>query len=390
MCARLPALLLILAMVATATARPVPARAATPDDPAEARERIEQLKQAISEVRAQLEADRRERDQASARLAQLEQRIATAAGRIDALDSRIERTRARLDELAARREELSAALARHRDTLAAQLRAAHRLGRQPALRLLLRQEQPGQIARTLGYYGYFNRARLDAIERARTLVTQLARVTEQTRAAERRLEGSRDELATQRGELEQARARRRKLLAELKARIAERGDELDRLQARRQRLGELLKELESVVGDLPAAPLEEQPFDTRTGALPWPAQGALRARFGAARAEGRMQWRGLVIDAPVGSPVEAVYYGRVVFADWLEGFGQLLIVDHLDGYLSLYGYNQRLLRSTGDWVKPGETIARVGASGGQDSPGLYFEIRNGGQPVNPLDWLAAR
>ncbi len=98
----------------------------------------------------------------------------------------------------------------------------------------------------------------------------------------------------------------------------------------------------------------------------------------------------MVIDAAAGEPVRAVYHGRVVFADWLEGFGQLLIVDHLDGWLSLYGYNRQLLRSTGDWVAPGETIARVGATGGQRSAGVYFEIRQQGDPVDPMDWLAAR
>ena len=359
-------------------------------DAAETRARLEALQERIAAVRDRLREERRARDRTSARLAEIEQDIGATAGRIEQLDQRIESARAQLESLAERRERLRTALADHRDTLAAQLRAAHRLGRQPALRLLLRQDHPDTLARTLGYYAYFNRARLDAIEHARTLIADLREVDRQTRETEARLTETRERLAREREGLEAARAERRQVLARLEASIAERGDELDRLEASRARLEELLREIGSVLGDLPAAPLEERPFATRANQLPWPASGELRARYGGSHAGGRMKWRGIVIAAPVGSAVRAVYYGRVVFADWLEGFGQLLIVDHLDGYLSLYGYNRRLLRSTGDWVEPGEAIARVGASGGRDSSGLYFEIRHGGQPVDPMEWLAAR
>ncbi|WP_070989555.1 murein hydrolase activator EnvC family protein [Halofilum ochraceum] len=381
---RLPSFLLPLLALALL---PAPGVAA---DEAETRARLEELRERIDAVQGDLREERERRDEASATLARLEQRIGSIANRIDDLDTRIDRSRRRLDQLEARRRELVESLEGHRDTLAEQLRAAHRFGRQPALRLLLRQDSPGTLARALGYYGYFNRARLGAIDEARSLMDKIAGVTQDARAAREELATAREGLESQRARLEQASAERRQVVERLQASIAEKGDELERLQASRERLRELLEKLGNVMDDIPGAPLEERPFDTQRNALDWPAGGDLRVRYGSERASGRTRWRGLVIDAAAGEPVRAVYHGRVVFADWLEGFGQLLIVDHQDGWLSLYGYNRQLLRSTGDWVAPGEAIARVGASGGQREPGLYFEIRRQGQPVDPMDWLAAR
>ncbi len=376
-----------LSLIVLALVLPVSGIAA---DEAETRARLEELRERIDAVQDDLREEREERDQASAALAELEQRIGSIANRIDDLDTRIDRTRRRLEQLGAERKELVASLEGHRDTLAEQLRAAHRFGRQPALRLLLRQDSPGTLARALGYYGYFNRARLGAIEEARSLMGEITRVTEDTRTAREELAEARAGLEDQRAALEEASAERRQVVERLQESIADKGDELERLEASRERLRELLDQLGDVMDDIPGAPLEEQPFRTQRNALDWPTRGELRTRYGSERASGRTRWRGVVIDAAAGDPVRAVYHGRVVFADWLEGFGQLLIVDHQDGWLSLYGYNRQLLRSTGDWVAPGETIARAGASGGQREPGVYFEIRQQGEPVDPMDWLAAR
>lgn len=356
----------------------------------ETRAKLEALRDRIEAVRKELAAERERHDQASAELARIEERIGHITGELAEIDERMRATRAELQQLRERARDLEAELARHRSTLAAQLRAAYRLGRQPALRLLLRQEAPGAVSRALGYYGYLNEARLAAIERARDLITDLGAVRRETEAARERLSADREALAERQAALESARGERAALISRLEASMADKGERLERMRASRERLEELLRELDSVLGDIPAAPLEQNPFASVQGELDWPADGRLRARFGAARAGGRMHWQGIVIGARSGEPVRAVYYGRVVFADWLAGFGQLLIVDHLDGYMSLYGYNQRLLRTTGDWVTPGEVIARVGSSGGRDRPGLYFEIRRSGQPVDPTDWLARR
>lgn len=381
---------LVISLIVTgATAGTVPAGADEPDA-AEARAKVKELRERISEVQQRLTAERERHDRASDELAGIEQRIGRIAGELQRIDRRIAETRARLDQLGKWREQLNGQLERHRDTLASQLRAAYRLGRRPGLRLLLDQDDPAAAARALGYYAYFNEARIDAMDKANTLLEELATVTRETHAAEQQLAQDRETMTARRAELEQARGARRELLAKLERSIASDDARLEQLKERRAHLEELLQELESVVTDTPAAPLAEEPFASLSGSLPWPVEGALRAGFGSARAHGRMQWKGLVIGAEAGTPVRAVHHGRVVFADWLSGFGQLIIVDHREGHLTLYGFNQQLLRATGDWVAPGEIIARVGESGGREQPALYFEIRRQGKPVDPKPWLAAR
>ncbi len=383
---RLPVLasaMVVVAVVAMAS----PARS---DEAADKRERLRELRQQIEAVRADLAAQRERRDQASDELARIEQKIGEIAGEIAALDERIAANQGRLEQLESRRTELEQKLAAHRQTLGQQLRAAYRMGRQPALRLLLRQDDPSTLARALGYYRYLNSARLAAIERARELVSEVERVARQTKATEDELADNRAALAQRRQELESAHSERQALIDELEASIDDKGERLQQLRASRDRLEELVRELESALGDIPAAPLEEEPFGSRKGRLAWPVDGAVRRQFGAARADGRMRWQGIVVDAEAGRQVGAVYYGRVVFADWLAGFGQLVIVDHLDGYMSLYGYNRRLLRSVGDWVVPGDPVATVGSSGGRRQAGLYFEIRKNGEPIEPTAWLTER
>jgi septal ring factor EnvC (AmiA/AmiB activator) len=134
----------------------------------------------------------------------------------------------------------------------------------------------------------------------------------------------------------------------------------------------------------------EQPFAQLKGKLSWPVQGRIAGDYGQSRGAGPVKWNGVLLEAPAGTAVRAVYYGRVAFADWLQGLGLLVIVDHGGGYMSLYGHNASLLKESGDWVEPGESIAQVGDSGGQARPGLYFEIRLNGEPVNPNPWIAKR
>ncbi len=385
----LPRFLVISLMVAAASVSGVPAGAGEPDA-AEARAQIKELRERISEVQQRLAAERKRHDRAGDELAQIEQRIGRIAGELDRIDQRIAEARARLSQLEQQRATLGDELARHRDTLASQLRAAYRLGSRPGLRLLLGQDDPSAAARALGYYSYFNEARIGAMDKANALLEELASVARDTRATEQQLAADRETMSARRAELEQARGERQELLAKLEQTIASDDARLERLKERRAQLEQLLQELESVVADTPEAPLAEEPFSTLSGSLPWPVEGALQSQFGSARAEGRMQWQGLVIEAEAGTAVRAVHYGRVVFADWLSGFGQLIIIDHRQGHLTLYGFNQQLLRATGDWVAPGEVIARVGESGGREQPALYFEIRRQGKPVDPMPWLASR
>ncbi len=380
---------LLTSLVVVVAAAAMPGRGDA-DDAAQKRERLREVREQIEAVREDLAAQRQRRDEASQALARIEQEIGDIAGEMARLDQRIADNQQRLEKLEARRAALKDKLAAHRETLGQQLRAAYRMGRQPALRLLLRQDNPSTLARALGYYRYLNNARLAAIERARELVTEVEAVARETQATEEELAADRASLAQRRQDLQSARRERQAVIAELEASIDDKGERLEQLRASRNRLQELVRDLESALGDIPAAPLEEEPFGSRKGRLPWPVSGSVRRHFGEARAEGRMRWQGIVVDAEAGRQVGAVYYGRVVFADWLSGFGQLVIVDHLDGYMSLYGYNRRLLRTAGDWVVPGDPVATVGSSGGRNRAGLYFEIRKNGDPIEPKGWLVER
>lgn len=351
---------------------------------------LEELRERIEAVRERLAADRERRDDVSAELERIERRVGEIAGRVADLDRRIAEQRNRLDEIAAERDSERERLATHRETLGEQLRAAYRMGREPALRLLLRQDDPTAVARAMGYYGYFNDARLGAMDEVSAGLERLRELEAEAESTREALAADRDELDAEQDRLAEARAERADVLARVEERLDERGARLDELEADRERLRELLDDLSAAMDDIPDNPLEDEPFATRERALAWPVEGPLRATFGSERAGGRMRWRGLVIEAEAGTPVEAVYHGRVVFADWLSGFGQLVIVDHQEGYMSLYGYNERIVRSEGEWVEPGDELAVVGRSGAQDDPGLYFEIRHDGDPEDPRGWLRPR
>jgi septal ring factor EnvC (AmiA/AmiB activator) len=185
--------------------------------------------------------------------------------------------------------------------------------------------------------------------------------------------------------LDAAQEERKELLGVLRLRMQEEGAEMKRLAAQEQDLSRLIAELSSILADYPIT--SEEPFTALRGRLTWPVAGRLVHDFGQPRAGGQLSWNGVVLAAPRGREVRAVYHGRVVFADWLDGMGLLVIVDHGEGFLTLYGYNETTLKSAGDWVAPGDAIATVGVSGGQVDSGLYFEIRQGTKPVDPRSWI---
>ena len=220
------------------------------------------------------------------------------------------------------------------------------------------------------------------------LADQLVR-NEQLTTENQRLTRQKDELDVQRAALVDQLENKQVVLLQLNRQLRETGKALEKRTADRRRLEQLLVRIE----DRTAMIVESEdstPFKGMKGQLLLPVNGRITQRFGAQRNAGKMRWRGVFIDAPEGEQVHAVHYGRVVFSDWLRGFGLLLIVNHGQGYMSLYGHNQMIYRETGDWVVAGEAIATVGDTGGQDRSGLYFEIRIDGNPADPQLWCQAR
>ncbi len=347
----------------------------------EVRERISALKESMD--RAALERDRLTAELQEVEIAISEQRIRLAE---------IERERRFTTE---RKRELDQELAEreaHLDdeslALADQVRAAYMSGSQEKIRLLLNQRDPATLGRLMAYYRYLNDYRAENIEAVISQIEKLVELRARIAAEEARLKQLADARYAELSRLDGAQEERKSLLAELKQKIASEGKEVERLAQQEKDLTRLIAELTTILSDYPIS--SEEPFSTHKGKLTWPVAGTLIHDFGQPRVSGELKWNGVVLAAPRGREVRAVYHGRVAFADWLAGMGLIVIVDHGEGYMTLYGYNETLLKNAGDWVAPGDVIATVGDSGGQPQAGLYFELRRGTRPVNPRQWVTRR
>lgn len=348
------------------------------------------LRDRIAGLQQELEATRDAHDRRRGELRAVEKRLAALATAQRAGKRQLVESRARLATLDGERQAMRADIDRQRAALLVQVRTAYTLGRQPQLKAILNQQEPARLGRMLGYYGYLHRARTDRIatvERAlaglRAVQTRILDEETRLRALGLRQQREADAIADER-------AARAMVVAKLDAEIADQGRRLQRYRSDEQRLAGLLTRLRQAIDETaPEAPVTGAPFPQLRGKLAWPTKGRLLARYGQRRGSGPLNWQGLLIGAREGAAVRAVAHGRVAYADWLRGYGLLLIIDHGDGYMSLYGYNQALRRGVGDWVEAGEEIASAGSSGGQARSALYFELRHAGRPVDPAKWWRA-
>lgn len=356
-------------------------------DLAQIKEReLEQVREKISALKSSMDERAEERDRVTGDLQEAEVLIAEKRAYLRDLERQRDYSETKKREIEQKLARREAELAEESEQLAAQVVAAYTSGGQERLKLLLNQHDPATLGRLLTYYRYMSDYRGDNIETVNGYIAELADLSEQAGAEESRLAALAQSRATELEKLEAAQTTRQTLLASLKAKIAAEGTEIERLAAEERDLARLIAELTSILSDYPIT--SEEPFSTHKGRLTWPIAGSLIHDFGQPRAGGGVKWNGVVLAAPRGREVRAIYHGRVVFADWLAGMGLLVIVDHGESYLSLYGYNETTLKSAGDWVAPGDVIATVGDSGGQPQTGLYFEIRKGARPQNPRQWAS--
>jgi len=377
------AALLAGAAHARAEEAPDPQRAAQEQ---ETKKKLDAVRAELKALAEQQRAAGGERDDAARALRDKELALAAVAKDVRALDATVAAQQARLDELDAEKAGLDRTLATQREALGGLLRSAYALGHGEELKLLLQQDDVAAISRVLAYHRYFQRAQVEQIERLLGDLRRLADVQAQIRGASAELAASRDARAAEGAKLDGERSARAELLAQLEAKLKDQAARLAALGRNEAELGNLLERLRDVFADIPKQLAGAESFATQRGRLAWPLQGKVVTAFGAADESGRRS-SGLLLAAKTGSPVHAISHGRVAFADWLRGYGLMLIVDHGDGYLSLYGCNETLLKDVGDWVDAGETIATSGASGGQKAAGLYFELRAKGQAVDPRGWL---
>jgi septal ring factor EnvC (AmiA/AmiB activator) len=345
---------------------------------------LEEVRERISELKQSMDRRAAERDRITGELQAAEVLISEKRLLLQELEKQRragEQKKTELDgKLKLREEELKV----ETGLLGDQVFAAYSSGGQERIKLMLNQLDPATLGRQLAYYRYFSEFRSKNIEAVNAHIEELRQLRAAVAEEENRLAGLTRTRYVELTELGSAQEKRQQLLASLQSRIAEEGSEIQRLSDQEKDLSRLIAELGSILADYPIR--SEEPFSELKGRLTWPVAGGLVHDFGQPRAGG-LKWNGVVLTAPRGREVRAVYHGRVVFADWLSGLGLLVIVDHGEGFMTLYGYNETLLKATGDWVAPGDVIATVGDSGGQSQASLYFEIRQGTTPVNPRRWI---
>jgi len=349
---------------------------------------LEQVRERISELKQSMDKSAAERDRLSGELRDIEIAIADQRVRIKEIEREQLYTENKKRELDADLKEREAHLDTESTELAAQVRSAYMSGSQEKIKLLLNQRDPATLGRLMAYYRYLNDYRAGNIAAVIEEIRKLDELRAQIAAEAARLQSLAKRRYAELTRLNASQEERQLLLADLRRKMAGEGQEIERLAAEEQDLTRLIAELTTILSDYPIS--SEQPFSQHRGRLTWPVAGTLLHDFGQPRVGDRIKWNGVVLAAPRGREVRAVYHGRVAFADWLAGMGLLVIVDHGEGYMTLYGYNETLLKSAGDWVAPGDVIATVGDSGGQPRASLYFELRQGAKPISPRRWITKR
>jgi len=263
---------------------------------------------------------------------------------------------------------------------------AYKHGRQNRIKLILNQQDPAEVERLLKYYDFINKARQQKIDSYLQTLADLeaSRLAQQKAVAAQKQQAA--VLAQQHQNLTQAQSERQTALGALSEQIGTAADKLANQELERDRLQGLLDEIEREVANIQLPYESGEPFAKRKGEMAWPVVGKTGNQFGKRKNGSSVRWQGVVIQANNGDDITAIHDGRVVYADWFAGQGLMVLIDHGDRFLSLYAHNSSILKQTGELVSAGEVIATVGDSGGQSEPGLYFEIRSKGKPVNPLNW----
>lgn len=347
--------------------------------------KLEELKELIDQLKTELKKVNQAKDELSSELATSETEISDLTRKIERLQGELKQEKKQLALLREQRDQLQQQKRLQSREVEQQLLSAYKLGNQSQLKVLLNQEDSEQIARMLQYHRYIVEARQEKIAAYLATVDELNQVEPAIIAKSERLQTQQDELQKRHADLANANQQRKQTLAKLASRERSTEEDLAELIAQQRELEQLLEEVTQILAHIPI-PDDQQPFAKQRGRLHWPVKGRIKHRYGSARAGGKLTWDGVFITAAEGSSVTSVHGGRVVYSDWVRGLGLLMIIDHGDGYLSLYGHNQTLYKDVGEWVGTNEVIALAGNSGGQSQSGLYFEIRQNSEPQNPSQW----
>jgi murein hydrolase activator len=370
-------------------AAPASAQAAAParaKEEAAAQQKLEALRKQIAKIAAEQREVEGERAAAVDGLRAADRAVSDAVRALRRTEAGIATQEAELQALVAQQATLEAGLSQQREALARLVRSAYALGRHEQLKLLLAQDRMADLARVLAYHRYFQADRQERIAGLVEELQALAAVAERIAEQRQILEAARGQQQADLVELEAQRGERAGVLAKLEAGFKDRTARLAALGRDEKSVVALLEKLRDAIADIPKQVDDTRPFADRRGQLPRPLAGTVLAAYGGKLPDGRGS-DGLLIAGTAGAEVRAVAPGRVAFADWLKGYGLLVILDHGDGWMSLYAFNDALLKEVGDWVRAGDPLATVGSSGGQGRPALYFELRKGGTPQDPKPYF---
>ncbi len=373
---------------------------------------LENVRERLEKLQREYQQTRESRAEAADALKQSERAISQAGRRLHQLEAEQRKTQTELQAISAEAEQASSDIGRRQQRLSEMIRQAYMRGGGDALKLLLNGQNPSQAARDLHYLSYLSRAQIQLIGELRQGLSRLTELKQLASEKDRALgENRQAQLKEQEGLLKEKKSRQQ-VLSKLAGQISKQRKEITTLKRNEQRLSDLVARLAKLAAkpkspsksadrksgatggkpvavntQVPEAGKEGTPFTRLKGLLRLPVRGELMNKFGTPREGGGVSWKGLFIRATEGAEVRAVAQGTVAFSEWLRGFGNLLIIDHGEGYMSLYSNNESLYKQVGDAVRMGETIATVGNSGGQESPGVYFELRHESRPINPMAWI---
>jgi septal ring factor EnvC (AmiA/AmiB activator) len=352
----------------------------------------------ISQVKQDMQRLSEQKDTLQNLLADIEKHYGKIAAVLKTLQTQIEQKRQSLDKIRQDIQIYQNEIDKLNKELASQIRAAYAMGQQERLKLMLNQQDPSLSSRMMVYFNYINKERLKKLADIEAAVQHLDELDKQQQAETELLEQDLERKKSEQAALDEARKQRNELLVQIGNDFSSSEQQLTQLQESQNRLKSLMASLPITEEELAvdaeqakelSSPIENSPelksdFSTLKGKLPWPVRGRLSQKFGSPRSEGT--WDGVLIDASEGMEIKAVTRGKVVYAEWLRGYGLLTIIDHGQGYMSLYAFNQSLYKRIGDTVEAGDVIASVGQSGGRSQAGLYFGIRKKGVPIDPLEW----
>ena len=364
-------------------------------------EELENLRSRIATVQRDMDRTSESKAEAADALRESERAISDSNRKLAALATEQRAADLKLGELQAQQQQLADSMSGQQVLLGRLLYQQYLGGQQEYAKLLLGNQDPNQVARNLQYYRYIARNRVGWLNNLRANLHKVTSLSETIREQRAALAAVQEEQKSQQQSLRQKQRERQQMLVKISQQLRGQRREIHRLQHDENRLAQLVEKITRMLAQpqsrslfrndkLPDSRFDGKPFGQLKGKLAFPVKGDITNRFGAARPDSTVLWKGIFVRAANGQNVKAIAAGRVVFADWLRGFGNLLIVDHGNGYMSLYGNNETLYKQVGDELRGGDTIATVGNSGGNEDSGLYFELRLASKPLDPLKWLSTK